>query len=304
MSDFNLNTWWLVRLINAHHDGTTQQIDDFVQGYQTENARFLEKASTLHQTRLNEDRVWLTSQRDPVVKRLEEADKKQDGYISCTRSINQGHSWLPDGEPTQQEAKEVEQIFVDFKFRTNESYGAESDKIIQMQQNLASHQAFLTQIGAWPFFLKAVEQAQLVRQLLGERAMTLGEFVKGEMKAARQATDAAIADLYKTIEAMNDLMPSTELTALITQLKGIELYACRYYLNITPSDSGSNENGGGTEQGGTTDSGNSGTTEPGGTGTITPGGSNENDNENENGGTGSVDDNGGGGNGGSGMDQN
>ena len=198
----------------------------------------------------------------------------------------------------------MEQIFVDFKFRTNESYGAESDKIIQMQQNLASHQAFLTQIGAWPFFLKAVEQAQLVRQLLGERAMTLGEFVKGEMKAARQATDAAIADLYKTIEAMNDLMPSTELTALITQLKGIELYACRYYLNITPSDSGSNENGGGTEQGGTTDSGDSGTTEPGGTGTITPSGSNENDNENENGGTGSGDDNGGGGNGGSGMDQN
>ena len=264
MSEFNLNTWWFGRLTNPHHDGTTQQIDDFVQGYQTENARFLEKASTLHQARVNEDRVWLTSQRDPVVKSLEEADKKQDGYISCTRSINQGHAWLPDGEPTQQEAKEVEQIFVDFKFRTNESYGAESDKIIQMQQNLASHQAFLTQIGAWPFFLKAVEQAQLVRQLLGERALTMGEFVKGEMKTARQATDAAIADLYKTIEAMNDLMPSAELTALITQLKGIELYACRYYLNITPSDSGStenggggtnenqNENGGGTEQGGGT----------------------------------------------------
>lgn len=283
MSEFNLNTWWFGRLTNPHHDGTTQQIDDFVQGYQTENARFLEKASTLHQARVNEDRVWLTSQRDPVVKSLEEADKKQDGYISCTRSINQGHAWLPDGEPTQQEAKEVEQVFVDFKFRTNESYGAESDKIIQMQQNLASHQAFLTQIGAWPFFLKAVEQAQLVRQLLGERALTMGEFVKGEMKTARQATDAAIADLYKTIEAMNDLMPSAELTALITQLKGIELYACRYYLNITPSDSGSTENGGG----GTNENQN----ENGGGGT--------NENQNENNGGGSNDNPGGGSGGGS-----
>lgn len=243
MSEISLNTWWLGRLTNPHHDGTTQQIDDFVQGYQTENARFLEKRATLHQTRLNEDSVWLTSQRDPVVKRLEEADKKQDGYISCSRSINQGHAWLPDGEPTKSEAMEVEQVFVDFKFRTNESYGAESDKIIQMQQNLASHQAFLTQIGAWPFFLKAVEQAQLVRQLLGERALNMGEFVKGEMKTARQATDAAIIDLYKTIEAMMDLMPSAELTALYNQLKGIELYACRYYLNIQTSGSGAEGDG-------------------------------------------------------------
>ena len=286
MSEISLNTWWLGRLTNPHHDGTTQQIDDFVQGYQTENARFLEKRAALHQTRLNEDSVWLTSQRDPVVKRLEEADKKQDGYISCSRSINQGHAWLPEGEPTKSEAMEVEQVFVDFKFRTNESYGAESDKIIQMQQNLASHQAFLTQIGAWPFFLKAVEQAQLVRQLLGERALNMGEFVKGEMKTARQATDAAIMDLYKTIEAMMDLMPSAELTTLYNQLKGIELYACRYYLNIHTSGSGAE--GGGTttpttpetspdpSQGGGTDPDNPGTgDDTGGGDNNSPGGFDE-----------------------------
>ena len=50
------------------------------------------------------------------------------------------------------------------------------------------------------------------------------------LKAARRATDLAVADLYKTINAMMDLMPSDALTALYTQLKGFELYAKQYYL--------------------------------------------------------------------------
>jgi len=70
-----------------------------------------------------------------------------------------------------------------------------------------------------------------VRYLLGERAKTKGETVKGELKAARRATDLAVADLYKTINAMMDLMPSDALTALYTQLKGFERYAKQYYLS-------------------------------------------------------------------------
>ena len=44
-----LNTSWLSELTNPHHDGTTQQIDDFVQAFTTDNARFLQKAAALHQ---------------------------------------------------------------------------------------------------------------------------------------------------------------------------------------------------------------------------------------------------------------
>ena len=237
----------------------------------------------MHQARQAEDDVWLKSQRDPAVKQLEAADKQQDSYVTAARYINLGHASLPDGEPTKAEALECEQVFKDYKFQTRDAYGAESDKIIQMQQNFAAHQTHLTQIGAWPIFLKAVQAAQLVRQLLGQRALTMGEAVKGEMKAARKATDAAIADLYKTIEAMMDLMPSAELTTLYNQLKGIELYARQYYINSgKPSGSGSNSgnggttnNGGGTEQGGTEQGGTEqGGTEQGGTeqGGDTPGG--------------------------------
>ena len=167
------------------------------------------------------------------------------------------HAGLPDGELTQAEAKQCDQVFSDYKFHTTDSYAEESDKVIQMQQNFQSHVTFLTQIGAWTFFQKAVEQAQLVRQYLGERAKTLGEYVKGEMKTARANTDQAVADLYKVINAMMELMPSAELTELVTQLKGIEIYAKRYYISgasgATPEGGGGtgssenqNENGGGT----------------------------------------------------------
>ena len=202
-----LNYGWLGDLSNPNHDGTTQQIDDFAQAYVTDNQVFNQKRAAVHQARQKEDEVWLTSQRDPAVARLEGADRKQDGYVSAARYINLAHAGLPDEEPTKAEAVECEQIFKDYKFRTDNAYGAEADKIIQMQQNFQPHESFLTQIGAWAFFTKAVEQAHLVRQYLGERALTKGEFVKGEMKSARRATDLAIADLYKTVEAMMELMP-------------------------------------------------------------------------------------------------
>lgn len=236
-----MNTAWLVELPNAQHDGTTEQIYGFASAYQTDNARYLQKVAALGQCRHTEDEVWLKAQRDAAVKTLENADKEQDGYINAARFINKGYTYLPDSEPQKAEALEVEQIYLDYNFRVTDAYGAEADKIIQMEQNFQSHVTFLTQIGAWQWYQKAVTAAQQVRQALGERAFTMGQAVKGEMKAARRATDMAIADLYRTIEAMNDLMPSAELTNLITQLKGIELYARQYIIK-----DGSNGTGTGT----------------------------------------------------------
>ena len=262
-----LNYGWLADLTNPHHDNTTQQIDDCVSAFNTDNARFLAKAAKLHQCRQKEDEVWLKVQRDPVVKQLETADNLQDDYMIATRTMIQAYASLPDVEPTKAEAKECEQVFKDFKFRTNEAMGAEADKIIQMEQNFQEHEAFLTLIGAWAFLEKAVEQAQLVRQLLLARARTKGEFVKGEMQTARKATDAAVADLYKTIYAMMDLMPSTELTDLYNQLHGIELYAKQYY--IPGANGSSNGNGQGTTSPDPSEGGENGGDDNGG-GTDTP----------------------------------
>ena len=75
-TETQLNTAWLAELSNPHHDGTTQQIDDFAQAFVTDNQVFIQKRTALHQCRQTEDEVWLTSQRDPVVPRLAEADRQ------------------------------------------------------------------------------------------------------------------------------------------------------------------------------------------------------------------------------------
>ena len=292
MADNNqLNVAWLGDLSNPHHDGTTQQIDDFAQAFVTDNQVFNQKRAAVHQARQKEDEVWLTSQRDDVVPLMEKADKEEDSYITAVRYISTAHAGLPDSEPTSAEAKACIQVFKDFNFSTHDAYGAESDKIIQMQQNLQPHQAFLTQIGAWTFLTKAVAAAQQVRLFLGQRALTMGLAVKGEMKTARRATDQAIADLYKTVEAMMELMPSAELTTLYNQLKGIELYARQYYLkegstgsgagNSGSSQNGQNNQGGQNTQTGdnTGNTGNNGQQtgdNTGNTGNDNPGGNNDN----------------------------
>lgn len=227
----SLNYGYLGDLSNAHHDGQTQQIDDAVAGFETENATLLARAAALHQTRVREDEVWLKSQVDPNVKNLEAADKRQDGYIACAHGIINAYATLPEQEAQKQDAMACKQVFRDFKFSTHDSYGAEADKILQMGQNLQPYQTFLTTIGAWQWYTKAAQQATQVRQLLAQRAQAKGEFVKGEMKTARRQTDLAVRDLYQTLNAMQELMPTAELTALCTQLKGFELYAKQYYLS-------------------------------------------------------------------------
>ena len=79
MADFEeLSFSFLGLLSNAHHDGTTQQIDDSCGNYETDNATFLRKSQALHQCRVKEDEAWKKSQVDLVVKQLQAADKRQD----------------------------------------------------------------------------------------------------------------------------------------------------------------------------------------------------------------------------------
>ena len=219
-----------LRPFSSKRHPTGCRADDACANCETENQTFHRKATALHQCRVKEDEAWKKSQVDPVVKQLQAADKRQDNYMSCFHSIVSGYASLPEDEALKADALSAKQVFKDFRFSINDGYGAEADKILQMGQNLQPVREYLTNIGAWQWYVKAAQSASQVQQFLAERARTKGETVKGELKAARRATDLAVADLYKTINAMMDLLPSDELTALYTQLKGFELYAKQYYL--------------------------------------------------------------------------
>ena len=53
MEDNNqLNYSWLGGLSNANHDGTTQQIDDTAASFETENLKYHQMATAVHQARV------------------------------------------------------------------------------------------------------------------------------------------------------------------------------------------------------------------------------------------------------------
>ena len=185
-----------MRPFSSKRHPTGCRADDACAEFETENQTFHRKATALHQYRVREDEVWQKSQVDPAVKQLQAADKRQDNYMSCFHSIVNGYASLPEDEAQNAQAQSAKQVFKDFVFSINDSYGAEADKILQMGQNLQPLQEFLTSIGAWQWYIKAAQAATQVHYLLGERAKTKGETVKGEVKAARRATDLAVADLY------------------------------------------------------------------------------------------------------------
>jgi hypothetical protein len=87
---------------------------------------FLRKAQTLHQCRVKEDEAWKKSQVDPVVKQLQAADKRQDNYMSCFHSIVNGYASLPEDEAQKAQAQSAKQVFKDFVFSINDSYGTRS----------------------------------------------------------------------------------------------------------------------------------------------------------------------------------
>ena len=58
MAQKTLTTSYLVKLSNANHDGVTQQIDDRLQGFETDNTMLIQAMSGVHTARQGEDTAY------------------------------------------------------------------------------------------------------------------------------------------------------------------------------------------------------------------------------------------------------
>lgn len=231
---------YLNNLNNADHFGVITQINNEAQGYATENpvlASAIAGVNTCHQ---EEDVAYLKSNKDWNVERLKKEDEKLDGIMVAVRAIVAAHAAMPDGFPLKQTGMEFLQMWKDYNFQTHDSYSGETSKVINMWQTVSARQSDAEALGIYTYFQAANEQAVLIQQLLNQRFDELAGRIVGELRDARQATDAAIKQLYLVINSMQVLTPSAELTAFARKLKTIEDYARQYYLREKTSD-GSNE---------------------------------------------------------------
>ena len=129
-----------------------------------------------------------------------------------------------------------------------------------VQQWQAATGYTLQELGIAPWVTKAQQQAQKVLHLVTVRVDNESAKVKGELAAARRATDEAIRRAYDILNALSVLQPSAELLALVNVLFGIEDRAKLYYISggktsgdkpaPTPSpDGGSIDDGGSSDDG-------------------------------------------------------
>ena len=295
MAQKTLTTSYLAQLTNANHDGVTQQIDDRLQGFETDNTMLQQAAAAVHTARQAEDAAYRRySGKDFASDDLKREDALEDKYMSTIRALLNALLCLPDDEPLRRKAEMAVQLYKDFNFRVADGFEAEARKTLNMVQQWQAATSYTPEeLGIAPWVTKAQQQAQKVLQLVTVRVDHESAKVKGELAAARRATDEAIRKAYDVLNALTVLQPSTALNDLLVLLFAIEDRAKLYYISggktsggDTPTPSG-NPTQGGTSGGGTSTEGGSGSGS--GTGTITPGG----------GGSSSGGDNGGSGTGGS-----
>ena len=256
MAQKTLTTNYLTRLSNANHDGVTQQIDDRLQGFETENQLLLQAMNGVHTARQGEDTAYRRfSGKDFASDDLKREDSIEDKYMSAVLGILNGLLYLPEDEPLRRKAQQARQVMKDFNFSTSDGFEAEARKVLNMVQQWQAATGYtLQELGIAPWVTKAQQQAQKVLQLVTVRVDNESAKVKGELAAARKQTDEAIRKAYDILNALAVLQPSAELNALITVLFGIEDRAKLYYISggktsgdkpaPTPSPDGGSEDGG------------------------------------------------------------
>ena len=233
MAQKTLTTNYLSRLSNANHDGVTQQIDDRLQGFETDNTMLQQAAAAVHTARQAEDTAYRRfSGKDFASDDLKREDSIEDKYMSAVLGILNGLLYLPEDEPLRRKAQQARQVMKDFNFSTSDGFEAEARKVLNMvQQWQAATDYTLQELGIAPWVTKAQQQAQKVLQLVTVRVDNESAKVKGELAAARKQTDEAIRKAYDILNALAVLQPSAELNALITVLFGIEDRAKLYYIS-------------------------------------------------------------------------
>ena len=126
---------YLSRLTNANHDGVTQQIDDRLQAFETDNAMLVAAVAGVHQARLAEDAAYRRfSGKDFASDDLKAADQLEDKYMSTVHNVLNALLYLPESEPMRRKAQQAVQLFKDFQFSTSDGIEAEARKVVNMAQ--------------------------------------------------------------------------------------------------------------------------------------------------------------------------
>lgn len=135
MATRTLTTSYLVRLSVANHDGVTEQIDERLAEFETENQMFITARQAVHTARQAEDAAYRRySGKDFASDDLKKAEQLEDNYMSVIHNSLNALLYLPETEPMRRKAQLAVQLFKDFNFSVSDGMEAEARKTINMVQ--------------------------------------------------------------------------------------------------------------------------------------------------------------------------
>ena len=192
MATRTLVTSYLARLTNANHDGVTQQIDDRLQAFATDNQMLTAAAAAVHQARQAEDAAYRRySGKDFASDDLKAADQLEDKYMSTVHNMLNALLYLPESEPMRRKAQQAVQLFKDFQFSTSDGIEAEARKTVNMAQQWSRSADYtLAELGIQEWVEKARQQAQQVLSLVAQRVEN--ESAKVKVSASRVQSQACL----------------------------------------------------------------------------------------------------------------
>jgi len=211
----------------------TQQIDERLQAFQTDNTMLQQAIAAVHAARQAEDAAYYRfSSKDFASDDLKREDALEDKYMSTVRALLNALLCLPEDEPLRRKAQLAVQLFKDFGFQVSDGFEAEARKTLNMvQQWQAATDYTLAELGIEPWVGKAAAQAQKVTALITQRVDNESAKVKGELAEARKATDEAVRRAYDILNALAVLQPTDGLAQLMSVLFSIEDRAKLYYIS-------------------------------------------------------------------------
>jgi hypothetical protein len=156
----------------------TQQIDDRLQAFETENTMLIQTASAVHTARQAEDTAYRRfSGKDFAPDDLKAADRLEDQYMSTIKNVLGALLYLPESEPMRRKAQQAAQLFKDFQFSTSDGFEAEARKVVNMvQQWQAATSYTLQELGIEPWVTK--NKTSSTRVILEAAVMCPPEFAR------------------------------------------------------------------------------------------------------------------------------
>ena len=203
-----------------------------------------------------EDAAYKQSQKSFTSDDIKDIDKTRDKYAQFIKSVLTAYTYLPESESGLiRQARELLQVFKDYKWRDDEALLAETAKLDNMLQEWDQEQkaAVLTAMGL-TYFVDALRTTNAdVKSLIQNRQAEQSVVVRGELRAARAEVDEKLQEMLRYIDALNITSPSDDLTDLILKINEAFRYMdAQIAAGKKKGSSDEDSNGGGSSSGGTT----------------------------------------------------